>query len=44
MLNKDSADCVCKEQLVLNGNEDIYKNEAILNEWIELFEQLISSF
>jgi len=44
MLNKDSADCVCKDQLVLNGNEDIYKNETILNEWIELFEQLIYSF
>jgi deoxyadenosine/deoxycytidine kinase len=41
MLNKDLSDCVCKVQLVLNGNHDIYKNENILEEWIELIEKFI---
>lgn len=35
MLDINSVDCVCKEQLVLNGNIDIYENKKQLNEWIE---------
>jgi deoxyadenosine/deoxycytidine kinase len=41
MLNKDSTECVCTNQLVLNGNYDIYKNENILEEWINLVEEFI---
>jgi deoxyadenosine/deoxycytidine kinase len=41
MLNKDSIECVCNDQLVLNGNDDIYKNENILEVWIEQIEKFI---
>lgn len=34
MLDKNSIDCVCKEQLILDGNHNIYENENILNEWL----------
>jgi deoxyadenosine/deoxycytidine kinase len=41
MLDKSSYECVCKEQLVLDGNNDIYKNENILKEWIDSIEKFI---
>lgn len=41
MLDKSSSECVCKEQLVLDGNNDIYKNENILKEWIDSIEKFI---
>jgi deoxyadenosine/deoxycytidine kinase len=41
MLNKDSIDCVCNDQLVLDGNNDIYKNENILEEWILTIQKFI---
>lgn len=36
MLDKTSDECVCTEQLVLNGNYNIYSNthSHVLNEWI----------
>lgn len=41
MLDKDSLDCVCNEQLILNGNYNIYKNEHILEDWIKSIEKFI---
>jgi len=41
MLDKSSPDCVCDNQLILNGNVDIYENEHILNEWISSIENYI---
>jgi deoxyadenosine/deoxycytidine kinase len=41
MLDVSSPDCVCKEQLVLNGNIDIYENKEQLNEWIERINTFI---
>jgi deoxyadenosine/deoxycytidine kinase len=41
MLDKTSPDCVCKDQLVLNGNDDIYENKNILEEWISSIEKII---
>jgi deoxyadenosine/deoxycytidine kinase len=41
MLDKSSPDCVCKEQIVLDGNHDIYENEDILKEWINSIEKFI---
>ena len=35
MLDVNSSDCFCKEQLLLNGNIDIYENKEQINEWIE---------
>jgi deoxyadenosine/deoxycytidine kinase len=41
MLDKSLPDCVCKNQLILEGNEDIYENGHILNEWILSIEKFI---
>jgi deoxyadenosine/deoxycytidine kinase len=41
MLDVNSDDCVCKEQLVLNGNIDIYENKEQLNEWIDKINNFI---
>lgn len=42
MLDKSSGDCVCKTQLVLDGNNDIYANTGILNDWLESIKMFIS--
>jgi deoxyadenosine/deoxycytidine kinase len=34
MLDKASADCICRQQLILDGNVDIYENQTQLQEWI----------
>ena len=41
MLDNNTVDCICKDQLVLNGNNDIYENETILHEWIQSIESFI---
>ena len=41
MLDTSSNECVCEEQLILNGNNDIYKNKSILNEWILTIKNFI---
>jgi deoxyguanosine kinase len=41
MLDKSSAECICKEQLILNGNNDIYENEDILKQWIYSIQKFI---
>jgi len=41
MLDKTSSECVCKEQLILDGNNNIYENENILKEWVSLIENFI---
>lgn len=42
MLNKDSIDCVCNNQLVLDGNVDIYENSFQVKEWIYQIDNFIS--
>lgn len=34
MLDKENQDCVCLDQLILDGNVDIYENKNQVNEWI----------
>ena len=41
MLDKTLADCVCENQLVLNGNIDIYENKECLKEWIEQIKEIV---
>jgi deoxyadenosine/deoxycytidine kinase len=41
MLDVNSEDCVCKNQLVLNGNIDMYENKEQINEWIEQINTFI---
>jgi deoxyadenosine/deoxycytidine kinase len=39
MLNKENSECVCNDQLVLDGNIDIYENKNQVNEWINQIDQ-----
>ena len=42
MLDPVSPDCVCKSQLILNGNVDLYENETQeLQKWIHQIENFI---
>ena len=41
MLDKSSQECVCNNQLILNGNVDIYENERILNKWVSVIKKFI---
>jgi deoxyadenosine/deoxycytidine kinase len=34
MLDKQNLECVCLDQLILDGNVDIYENRNQINEWI----------
>jgi deoxyadenosine/deoxycytidine kinase len=41
MLDKTIDSCVCHEQLILDGNIDIYENKTQVDEWIQEIEQYI---
>jgi deoxyadenosine/deoxycytidine kinase len=41
MLDKASNECVCSDQLVLDGNIDIYKNKGQCEEWITQIDNFI---
>lgn len=41
MLNQSSSACVCQDQLVLNGNCNIYQDRTILESWIQSIEEFI---
>jgi deoxyguanosine kinase len=41
MLDKSINSCVCNEQLILDGNIDIYENKEQVNNWIQEIEQYI---
>ena len=41
MLDTNSDNCICKEQLILNGNIDIYENKEQINEWIDQINTFI---
>ena len=43
MLDTKSDDCICKEQLILNGNIDIYQNKEQLELWIEQINTFINN-
>lgn len=42
MLDTCSADCVCTNQLLLDGNHNIYTNKHILEEWIQKIQSFIA--
>lgn len=42
MVNKESSDCVCDCQLVLDGNVDIYENKLILDDWLKSIEEFMN--
>lgn len=41
MLDIESCECVCKSQLLLDGNIDIYQNKDILDKWINKIDDYI---
>lgn len=43
MIDKSSPDCISREQLVLNGNVDIFENQNQLNEWISEIDRFIKN-
>lgn len=43
MLDKSNNECVCKNQLILNGNNNIYENKNILDDWICSIENFINN-
>jgi deoxyadenosine/deoxycytidine kinase len=43
MLDTSANHCVCQDQLVLDGNIDIYENEKQLNEWINDIHKFIKN-
>jgi deoxyadenosine/deoxycytidine kinase len=43
MLDKNLNTCVCENQLVLNGNVDIYQNKEQVNKWIEEITTFIAN-
>jgi deoxyguanosine kinase len=43
MLDKNLIDCVCEDQLVLDGNIDIYENKEQVNNWIEHIKTFINN-
>jgi deoxyadenosine/deoxycytidine kinase len=43
MLDINLDDCVCDNQLVLDGNNDIYENNNILVEWLSTINDFINN-
>ena len=43
MLDTSSSDCVCGDQLILNGNVDIYENKQHLDNWISDIDAFIKA-
>jgi len=41
MLDKENQECVCLDQLVLDGNVDIYENKNQVNKWINEVDKFI---
>jgi deoxyadenosine/deoxycytidine kinase len=41
MLDNSSNECVCNDQLVLDGNIDIYKNEEQVEKWVKEINDFI---
>ena len=42
MLDVKNENCICKEQLILNGNIDIYENKEQIIDWIKQIDEFIS--
>ena len=42
MLDTSSPDCICQEQLILDGNVDIYQNQNQLKGWISDIDRFIN--
>ena len=43
MLDTSYPDCICQEQLILDGNVDIYENQNQLKEWISDIDRFIKN-
>ena len=41
MLDKNTTECYCMDQLILDGNVDIYKNVLQVNQWINEIDNFI---
>ena len=43
MLDKNSPTCICNEQLLLDGNTNIYKDGFHINEWINIIDAFVQT-
>ena len=43
MLDTSNLDCICRDQLILNGNIDIYENKNQFDEWIQEIDAFIKN-
>ena len=43
MLDTSSVDCICQDQLILDGNIDIYENVNQLDSWIQEIDKFINN-
>jgi hypothetical protein len=43
MLDTASSECVCGDQLILNGNVDIYEDKQHLDNWISDIDAFIKA-
>ena len=41
MLDKSTDSCVCNEQLILDGNIDIYENKQVIEQWLATINDAI---
>ena len=41
MLNTSSKKCVCNQQLILNGNNNIFEDSKELEKWIQQINDFI---
>jgi deoxyadenosine/deoxycytidine kinase len=44
MLDKTKDTCVCRDQIVLDGNIDIFQNEEHLDDWLKKIDTLLINF
>ena len=42
MLDKSSEHCVCQEQIVIDGSQNIYENRSLVDLWLEKIDEFIN--
>jgi len=43
MLDATNPECVCQDQLVLDGNCNIYENDNVLHEWLDTIDRFVNT-
>ena len=43
MMDTNSCECICQNQLILDGNVDIFQNKEKLASWMVQFQEFVGS-